>query len=68
MEEKKRTVAELQQEYTNLAAKAGNLEYGMKVTKSDLDILYKQMRDLSFEAAKIQSEAKAESEKSNVQA
>lgn len=61
-EEKKpvRSTAEIQQEYQNLAFRAGNLFYELSQRTNDLDLLKVAMRDLNFEfiAAK-EAEAKA---------
>lgn len=56
----KRTLAEVTQEYSNLCAKAGNLQYQIQVFGEDLKLVNEQLKELNFEAAKI----KAEQEKS----
>lgn len=48
---KQRSVAEIQQEYTGLALRSGQLQYQIFTFNKDLELLNKQMRDLNFEAA-----------------
>lgn len=62
---KKRTVEELQQEYANLCARAGHLQYQVYTLSKDLEIVNQTMRDLNFEAAaakQAEEAAKKESE------
>ena len=62
-----RTIKEVQEEYQQLAFKAGNTQYQIYTFERDLELLNSKMRELNFEAAAIQQEeankAKAESEK-----
>lgn len=53
-----RTVDDIHKEYSNLAAKAGHVNYNIFVLTNDLKLLNDQMRDLNIEAAKVQAEAK----------
>ncbi len=50
-EEKKpaRSTQEIQQEYQNLAFKAGNLQYAIVSQEKDLALLNEQLRNLNFE-------------------
>lgn len=57
---KKRTLAEVSQEYSNLCAKAGNLQYQIVVFNEDLALINEQLKNLNFEAAKLKSEEKTE--------
>lgn len=57
---KKRTLAEVHQEYSNLCAKAGNLQYQITVFNEDLDLVNDQLKELNFEAAKLKTEEKSE--------
>lgn len=52
----KRTYSQVQQEYVNLALKAGNIQYQMFILKKDLEVMNQSLRDLNFEAAKLQQE------------
>lgn len=56
----KRTLAEVSQEYSNLCAKAGNIQYQIQVFGDDLKLVNEQLKDLNFEAAKLKSEEKSE--------
>lgn len=58
-ETKKRTVTEIQGEYTQLCARAGHLEYSIYALQSDLELLNLTMKDLNIEGAAAQ---KAEAE------
>lgn len=59
-ETKKRTVDEIQQEYTQLCARAGHLQYNLHTLTADLELLNGQLRDLNFEASKAAQAAKEE--------
>ena len=63
MEEKKsRTLAEIQQEYSQLCMKLGNLVYSQHALKTDADSLLEVLKDLNLEGAaaqKAEQEAKA---------
>jgi hypothetical protein len=54
-EEKKseRTIEVIQNEYTGLAVKSGQLQYQIYTFQKDLDLLNSKMRDLNFEAAAL---------------
>jgi hypothetical protein len=54
-EEKKseRTIEVIQNEYTALAVKSGQLQYQIYTFQKDLDLLNSKMRDLNFEAAAL---------------
>jgi hypothetical protein len=62
MSDKKRSVAEIQSEYTQLCAKAGHLQYSIYALKLDLDLVNEQLKDLNIEGAAAQK-AEAESAK-----
>lgn len=62
-EKSSRSVAEIQQEFTAICARAGHLEYQVFTYRKDLEILNNQMRELNFEAAAVQAqELKAKQE------
>ena len=65
MEEKKtRSLEEINQEYFQTAARAGEVQYKIERMKSDLDVFNKRLLELNFEAASAQAEAaKKEAEK-----
>jgi septal ring factor EnvC (AmiA/AmiB activator) len=54
-----RTVQEIQNEYSNLCAKAGHLQYQIATLGKDLDLLNAQLRDLNFEAASAKNNEEA---------
>lgn len=56
----KRTLAEVTQDYSNLCAKAGNLQYQIQVFGEDLKLVNEQLKELNFEAAKLKSEEASE--------
>lgn len=58
MSDSKRTLPVINQEYANLCVKAGNLQYQIVVFQTDLALLNEELRELNFEAAKLQAEAK----------
>lgn len=51
--ENKRTVEMVHQEYTQLCAKAGHINYQISVLKTDLDLVNSQLKDLNLEAASL---------------
>lgn len=53
-----RTFEQIQQEFTNVCARAGHLEYQIFTFKKDLEILNNQMRELNLAAAAVQAQAK----------
>lgn len=59
-EKKKKTPLEIQQEYTVLAARAGDLQYKVSRLTRDLNTLNDQIESLNFEFVTAQ---KAEAEK-----
>lgn len=66
MSENKRDVNAIRGEYTQLCAKAGHLQYQIKVLSDDLDMVNNTLRDLNFEAAAAAQkadEAKTEEKK-----
>lgn len=65
-EAQSRSVAEIQQEYTGLAMKSGQLQYQVFTLSKDLEILNKQMRDLNFEAAAVNAREAADAAKKEV--
>lgn len=64
MSETKRTLAEVHQEYANICSKYGNLVYQSNVFRCDAELLFEQLKELNFEAARIQSDTKKEEAKS----
>lgn len=62
-EASKRTTAEIQQEYNNLAFKSGNLQYEIVERKSNLAMINDTMRSLSLEYVSVKAaEDKAKAE------
>lgn len=59
-EKKTRTRQDIQQEYSQLCAKAGNLQYQIWAFNKDLENLYSAARDLNQEAAELDANARAE--------
>lgn len=58
-----KTVAELQQEYTNGCAQLGNLVYSIWTNEKDVELLFDRLRNLNIEgAAAKQAEALAAAE------
>lgn len=62
-EKKERTVEEIQQEYTQLCAKAGHLQYSISALKTDLGLVNEQLRDLNLEASRAASKKSEEAPK-----
>lgn len=57
---KERSAAEIQNEYQNLCAKAGHIQYTIGVMQSDLSRINSALRDLNTEHAKVkQKESEA---------
>lgn len=56
MSESKKSSQSIQQEYNQLAFRAGNLQYAIRENSKDLDLLNSQMRDLSLEYISVQAE------------
>jgi len=68
---KERSVAEIQQEYTNMCARAGQLQYQISIATKDLVALNTALQNLNLEAAAAQNkataaQAQAEQEAANV--
>lgn len=69
----KRTIQEIQREYTNLMVKAGQLQYTLYAVNKDLDLVNASLRDLNLEASAIKESNKlsdapsAQSGESNAQ-
>lgn len=57
-----RTRQDIQNEYTQLCAKAGNLQYQIYAHTKDLEVINTQQRELNFEAAKLAAAEAAEKE------
>lgn len=64
-EKKKRSVEEIRNEYGQLCAKAGHVQYQIAVLSDDLKFVNEQLKELNFEAAKAAQEAPKKEEKSN---
>jgi len=62
---KARGIPEIQQEFTNLCAKAGHLQYQVFTYSRDLETLNNQMRDLNFEAAALNAKEAQNKENTN---
>lgn len=62
-EKKSRTIQEIQQEYQNLCARAGHLQYTIKCTAEDLHQVNEQLKDLNLEAVSAKEAPKQEEPK-----
>lgn len=51
-----RTIEDIKIEYGNLCVKAGHLQYQLYVLAKDLELVNSSLKDLNFEAAKIQAD------------
>lgn len=60
MSDKKRTVAEIQNEYQSGCLKAGHINYQIYTLGRDLELLNSSLRDLNLEAAAAQVAEKSE--------
>lgn len=56
-EKPSRTLAEIQSEYQNLCARAGQTQYQVYALQRELEVFNEKLRDLNFEGAKAQQEA-----------
>jgi len=52
-ETKKRTLEDIRNEYSQMCAKAGHLQYQIAELSKDLGVMNTQLRDLNFEATTI---------------
>lgn len=59
---KKRSVQEIQQEYSGLCMRAGHTQYQIATLEKELALVNESLRDLNFEAAAAQ-QAEAEVKK-----
>lgn len=57
-----RTSAQLQNQYTQLCAKSGHIQYQIFALKTDLEAINNALRDLNLEAAQALSQEKADAE------
>lgn len=64
MSDKKRSIAEIQQDYQSACLKAGHLQYQVFVYSKDLEMVNEQLREFNLEAAAV----KAEEEKAKQEA
>ena len=53
-----RTIEQIKTEYADLCARAGHLQYQVFTHTKDLELVNNALRDLNFEAAKVQADAK----------
>lgn len=60
---KSRSMEEIQKEYSQICFKAGQLQYQIHALNKDLEVVNSTLRDLNFEAAKVNAETKAAEEK-----
>lgn len=66
MSDEKRTLAAVTQEYSDLCAKAGHVQYQIIVFERDLTLLNDRLQDLQLEAASLKASApEAEGEKAS---
>lgn len=59
---KSRSMEDIQKDYTITCNKAGHLQYQIYSHNKDLELLNSQLRDLNFEAAKVQGELQKKAE------
>jgi len=59
-EESGKSLEQLQSEYTQLAAKAGHIQFQIWGLESELEVVNKLLRDLNLEAAKLSGNSKKE--------
>lgn len=59
MSDNKRSVQEIQADYSNTCARAGHVQYQMRNLEKDLSLINEQLQSLNFEAA---AAARAEQE------
>lgn len=64
-EQKKKTVSDLQQEYTQLCSKAGHLSYQIYTLKAELNAVQDTLRSINLEAAALAAASPAPEGKSN---
>lgn len=64
-ETKTRTFEDVQMEYSQLALRAGSLQYEIHVKSKDLEMLNDSMRKLNMEAAKLQAKAVLDQQKAS---
>jgi hypothetical protein len=57
-ETKKRTIEEIQKEYSLLCAEAGQVQYQIFVLKQDLEIKNEKLRKLNLEASAVSASNK----------
>ena len=57
MEKKERTKEDIQLEYSQLCARAGQLHYQVYALSKDLELVDKALLDLNLEAAKMDKDA-----------
>jgi len=55
-----RTLEDIKKEYADGCVKAGHIQYQLFTLSKDLEVLNNSLRDLNFEAAKLQTEEKKE--------
>lgn len=64
-----RDIKAIEQEFSNLCAKAGHLQYQVAVLSEDLNLVNEEIKKLNFEAAKVHAATKeAEAEKAKEEA
>lgn len=59
-----RPLEEIEKEYNQLLHKAGYVQYQLHVAQRDLEVVNAALRDINFEAIKVQKEA-AEAKEEN---
>jgi hypothetical protein len=62
MEEKERTIEEIQKEYSLVCAEAGQAQYQLFILQKDLEIKNDRLRSLNLEAAAVTAKKKKEQE------
>lgn len=60
IKKEEKTLDSLQVEYTQLAAKAGHLQFQLWGLEEELKVVNKLLRDLNLEAAKLSAAPKSE--------
>lgn len=66
MSDKKKTVAEIQQEYSQGCARAGHAQYQIYTLTKELDLLNESLKSLNIEAAKASAEEEASKKEASV--
>jgi hypothetical protein len=61
-EKKSRSLEEIQNEYNRLLHKSGYIQYQLHVAQQDLAVVNAELRDINFEAVRVQAEEASKKE------